>query len=53
MQLWTDDEDSEEAYPGANVKMKLKNVEEDVSVKMSKIKNRKKWCLCHFWIDKT
>ena len=28
--LWCDDEESDEAMPGENIKMKLKNVEEDV-----------------------
>ena len=31
MQLWSDDEETDLANPGENVKLKLKNVEEDVS----------------------
>lgn len=29
MQLWSDEEETDDAYPGANVKLKLKNLEED------------------------
>lgn len=29
MQLWSDEEDAEQCFPGANVKLKLKNVEEE------------------------
>lgn len=30
MQLWSDDEETDLANPGENVKLKLKNVEEEV-----------------------
>jgi len=30
MQLWSDDEETEKANPGENVRGKLKNVEEEV-----------------------
>jgi peptide chain release factor subunit 3 len=29
MQLWSDEEESDQCFPGANVKLKLKNVEEE------------------------
>ena len=31
LQLWLDEEDSDMAHSGENIKMKLKNVEEEVS----------------------
>lgn len=30
MQLWSDDDETDQVYPGENVKLKLKNVEEEV-----------------------
>lgn len=30
MQLWSDDDETEQVFPGENVKLKLKNVEEEV-----------------------
>ena len=29
--IWSDDDETEKVYPGENVKIKLKNVEEEVS----------------------
>ena len=32
MQLWSDDDETEQVCPGENVKIKLKNVEEEVRI---------------------
>ena len=32
MQLWSDDDETEQVFPGENVKLKLKNVEEEVRI---------------------
>ena len=47
MQLWSYDEDADEAHPGENVKMKVAGVEEEVKDKQQQGKKKK---ICMFLI---
>ena len=40
MQLWSDEEETELANPGENVRVKLKNIEEEVSTVNAVLKKK-------------
>ena len=54
MQLWSDEEETELANPGENVRVKLKNIEEEVStvnalLKKKVVSERLQCDFCFVW----